>query len=202
MNQIKSLFVRIGVSGMLLFIPVLGFGQVVVEPSYEISLQFLTGSNEAGAKGSLPPSFSNVAQRLKSNFGYANYRLSETILARISNSGEFQYKAGTNLGSEVVSYSQSFLELTINGLKSGQTAKGGQGFQVQALRIGARVPIQTGVRRDEDGKDRAVVNYEQIGVTFNRFGLPENVPTLIGTLEMPGAKDTIFLMMTIKSVDQ
>lgn len=201
MKQIRSLFIGIGVSGVLLFVPVLVFGQVALEPSYEVSLQFLTGSNEAGAKGTIPANLSNIAQRLKSSFGYSNYRLSETILARMSNLGEFQYKAGTNIGAEIVSYSQSFLELTINGLKSGQTAKGTPGFQVQNLRIGARVPIATGSKKDEDGKERLLINYEQIGVTFNKFGVAENVPTLIGTLEMPGAKDTLFLILNVKPVD-
>jgi hypothetical protein len=189
------------VSGVLFFVPVLVRGQVAVEPSYEVSFHLLTGSNDATSKGSLPANLSNLSQRLKSNFAYSNYRLSETILARMSNLGDFQYKAGTNIGAEIVNYSQSFLELTINGLKSGQTAKGTQSFQVQSLRIGARVPIPTGSKKDEDGKERVIVNYEQIGITFNKFGLSENIPTLIGTLEMPGAKDTLFLIMTVKPVD-
>ncbi len=104
------------------------------------------------------------------------------------------------MGREVVIQPQSFLDLTVSDLWSGQTAKGGQGFMIESFRFGARVPV-TNVTKDDAGKERSATNYEQIGLTLNKVGLPENVPTLVGTLNLPGPNDTIFLVMTIKSVD-
>ena len=49
MKQIKSLFIGIFVSGVLFFVPVLGFGQTPVESNYEVSLQLQIGAND-GAK--------------------------------------------------------------------------------------------------------------------------------------------------------
>ncbi|HQZ95127.1 MAG TPA: hypothetical protein PLP21_02355 [Pyrinomonadaceae bacterium] len=201
MNKIKLLIVSIGVSGVLFLLPVLGFGQAALEPSYEVSLQLLMGSNDGGQKGNLPSTLSGISQRLKSSYSYSNYRLAETLLGRISNRGKFEYKSGANFGRDLASQPPNFIEMTLNELKTGQTAKGSQAFQIETFRFGARVPVITSVIKDESGKERSAVNYEQIGLTLNKVGLSENVPTLIGTLNMPGVNDTIFLVMTIKPVD-
>lgn len=201
MNKIKLLIAGIGVSGVLFLLPVLGFGQAAMEPSYEVSLQIVSGSNDANLKGGLPTNLSNLSQKLKTSYTYSNYRLVETVITRMSNQGEFQYKSGTNIGADMGNFSQSFLEMTIASLKSGLSAKGTPGFQIQSIRIGARVPVATGSKKDEDGRERAIYNYEQIGNTVVKLGLGENIPTLIGSLTMPGSKETIFLVMTVKPVD-
>ncbi len=202
MNKIKLLIAGICVSGVLFLLPVMGLGQTAVEPSYEVSLQLLMGSNDAGPKGSLPSSLSGISQRLKANYSYSNYRLSDTLFGRISNRGKFEYRSIANFGRDVVIQQPSFVEMTANELKTGLTAKGGQAFLLESFRFGAKVPVVTSVSKDESGKERSVVSYEQIGITLNKVGLSENVPTLIGTLNMPGVNDTLFVVMTVKTVDQ
>ena len=173
-----------------------------VEPSYDVSLQLVIGSNETAEKTELPADLSAVTRQLKTRFAFSNYRLANTILCRISNAGNFEYKSAGNIfGQQSNSGSPTFLESTISGFKSMPTAKGQPGFEAQAFRFGARVPIITGNYKDDVGKVNSVINYEQIGVTAVRLGLPQNVPTLIGTLNLPGTTGTIFLIMTVRSAD-
>ena len=198
MSKIKLLLISIGVSGLLLAGSVVGFGQQAGEPSYEVSLQLLLGSNDATQKGNLPANLSAVSQQIKSSFGMTNHRLVGTFLGRMGNSGNFESKSGLNIGQQISGQPQSFLEWNINGLRSGQGVKG---YQVQQWRIQARVPVTTGSAKDDSGKERSIVNYENLGLNFSKVGFQENVPTMIGTLNLSGASETIFVIMTVKAVD-
>lgn len=198
MKQIKDLVVSICVSGVLLFAAVTGFGQVAAEPSYEVSMHILMGSNEAGSKGDIPSSLSGISQQLKSRVGYSNIRLAGTIIGRMANQGSFEYKSTSDLFGQDPTF-RSFLELTVRDLRPGNVAGS---VKFDSIRFGARVPLITGYRKDETGKDTVVVNYEQIGLTLNRPGIYENLPALIGTLGAPNGKDMIFVVMTVKPLDR
>ncbi len=200
MKQIKDLFVNIGVSCVLLFAAVTCFGQGTIEPSYEVSVQLVMGSNATG-NDALPTSLGGISQQLKRNFAYKNYRLGTTILSRMSNHSDFEYKSYANLtGSENDSRMRNFLEMSIRGLKKGETDPAG--FNIQSMRLGARVPVVMGTNKDPDGKDVPVVNYENIGLTINRVAIPTNNPTIIGTLDMPTTNEMIFVVMTVRAAAQ
>ncbi|MBK8302080.1 MAG: hypothetical protein IPK98_01180 [Chloracidobacterium sp.] len=82
-----------------------------VEPSYNISLQLVIGSNDAQTRGDLPGELNNVSRQLKSSFAFSNYRLASTFLGRISNTGNFEYKSTSNIfGQESSGATQSFIE--------------------------------------------------------------------------------------------
>jgi hypothetical protein len=81
------------------------------------------------------------------------------------------------------------------------TAKGQPGFQAQAFRFGARVPVVAGNARADGGVPTAGLSYESIGLSLSKIGFAENTPTLIGTLNLPGANGTIFLIMTVRAAD-
>lgn len=205
-----SLFKNFAYSSFLFCVvavaPAVVFGQPEavsrVEPSYEVSLQLLIGTNDNTGKAEFPKDLSAISQHLKSNFSFSNYRLTGTYLGRISNMGTFEYKSVDNVsGKESGVNPQTFLEWNVFNLKSGQSAKGAAGFQVQSFKFGARVPVTTVTVKEETGKERPLINYENIGLNLSRLGLQEGVPTLVGTLNLPGASDTIFLVMTVKSVD-
>lgn len=193
---------------LVLVSSIISFGQsdppkppLQVEPSYDVSLHLLIGSNE-GSKSDLPASLANVSKQLKANFSFTNYRLASTFLGRISNNGNFEYKSAGNLfGKEAEGTPQTFLEWTVANFRSMPTAKGQPGFQAQAFRFGARVPVQTTILQGEGGKGSPVYNYESIGLSIGKIGLGENTPTLVGTLNLPGANGTIFLVMTIRSAE-
>lgn len=174
-----------------------------VEPSCDVTLHLIIGSNDATQRNELPANLAAISRQLKGAMPFPNYRLASTFLGRVSNSGNFEYKSISNIFGESSDLrSQTFLEWSLVNLKGLPTAQGGQGFQAVNFRFGAKVPVMTGgTVKDESGKATPVVNYESIGLTPRGVGLAENVPTMIGTLNLPGANDTIFLVMTVKGVD-
>jgi len=173
-----------------------------VEPSYDVSLHLLVGSND-GTRGDLPASLSSVPKQIRANFTFTNYRLAGTLLGRIANSGNFEYKSvGSFFGKDAADTSpQSFLEWTMANLRNMPTAKGQPGFQAQSFRFGIRVPVSLGSSRGDGGTSTPTFQYEAIGVSLSKVGLAENTPTLIGTLNLPGATGVIFLVMTVRSSD-
>ncbi len=173
-----------------------------VEPSYEVSLQLLVGSNDGGSSPEVPQNLSTISRQLKGAFPFSNYRLAHTLLGRVSNTGSLEYKSvGDVFAQPSDRRSESFLEWTMGNIRNMPTAKGPSGFQAQAFRFGARVPVVVGNAKDDAGKMNPIVNYEQIGLMLGKIGLSENMPTLMGTVNLPGAGGTIFLVVTIKSVD-
>lgn len=181
-----------------------GRSALQVKPSYDIVLHLVVGSNDgaASARDELPAALANVAKQLKTNFTLSNYRLGNTFLARVSNGGSFEYKSvGDVFGKDAGDAQQSFVEWAIGRLEAMPTGKGQPGFQAQSFRFGVRVPVRTTSFQGESGKGSAVYNYEGIGLSIREVGFAENKPTLIGTLNLPGANGTIFLIMTVRTTD-
>ena len=50
----------------------------------------------------------------------------------------------------------------------------------------------------EDGKTSGTMVYEPVGLTVNHLVLPENRPTMIGTISLPKTNGTVFLVLTIR----
>jgi hypothetical protein len=200
MKQIKSLFVGICVSVVLFAAAEAGFSQAA-QPNYEATLQMVVGSNDGSARGSLPTGFRSLTQQLGERFGFSNYRLAGTMVARLANASEFENRSISSMFSpNPESRSATFLEWTMKGLRPAPGVKGNQ-FAIDSLRFGARVPVPVATLRDQSGKDQPVINYEQIGVTLKTLAVPENTPTLVATLNLPGGTDTIFLVMTVRPVE-
>ena len=172
-----------------------------IQPSCEVSLHLIVGSNEAAKKGDIPENLNAIIKKLRSTFPFTNYRLANTLLGRISNDGSFEYKSvGDAFGQGSAGASQTFLEWSMNNFRTGPTAKGTPGFQAQGFRFGARVPVTVGTR-EENGKMIPSISYESIGLVLGKIGFAQTFPTLIGTIDMPGADGTIFLVMTVRSAD-
>ncbi len=168
-----------------------------LEPSYEVALHVVIGSNEPGGKTDLPAGLSVISKHLKGNFSFSNYRLANTFLGRVSNTGTVEYKSVSNiLGEETDAESQTFLEWSMVNFRSLPT-----GFQAKSFKFGARVPVRTGSFKDASGGATPVVNYESVGLTMYMIGLPANTPTLVGTISLPRTTGTIFLVATIKTAE-
>lgn len=168
-----------------------------IEPSYEVSLHVVIGSNEPGMGAPMPASLASISKQLKNNFTFTHYRLANTFLGRISNTGTIEYKSVSNiLGQETDQESQTFLEWTLGQFRAVPT-----GVQARAFRFGAKVPVRVGSAKDEAGKMIPVVNYESVGLTMNMIGLPMSTPTLVGTISLPKTTGTIFLVATIKPAE-
>ena len=168
-----------------------------MEPSYEVALHVVIGSNEAGARGDLPASLNSISRQLKNNFSFSNYRLANTFLGRITNTGNIEYRSVSNiLGQGSDPESQTFLEWSMGSFRSMQN-----GFQARSFRFGAKVPVRVGSTRDEAGRVNPVINYEPVGLTLSMIGFTPNTPTLVGTISLPKTTGTIFLVATIKPLD-
>lgn len=173
-----------------------------IESNYEAILQVVLGSSEATQKGDLPPSLNDVSRQLKTNFSFPNYKLVNTYIGRLANTGNLEYKSLSNIyGLEQESDSPSFLDWRLVGLRSVSGAGGRKAFNVQHFRFGARVPIRFTNPADASGKAPTIVNYESLGLTLDKTSVPENSPTLIGTLSLPKTTGTVFLVLTVKPVD-
>ena len=173
------------------------------ETSYEVVLQILTASNNTGDKTSVPQTLSNVVKKLKNIYSFSDYRLDSTYLQRVANTGNIEFKSIANETNQTQeNYNPIFSEWTLSGLQSMPNAKGQDSIQFQSFRFGQRVPVKTSSYKDENGKTNNVINYEQIGLTMQRFNLSENVPTIVGSLSTSKPNEMLFLVLTVKSAEQ
>lgn len=172
-----------------------------LEANYDVTLELIVGSDEPSGKDNIPSNLVPLVKKLRTSFTFSNYKLSNTILGRMSNSGNLEYKTVSNMfGPSAESDPQTFSEWSISGLRSMLTTKGQNGVQAQMFRFGARVPIKTGSVKEGDSI-RSIVAYEQIGLNMTRIGLAENTPTLVGTLSLPQSTSTLFLVLTVKPIE-
>ena len=172
-----------------------------IEPNYEAVLHVVIGSGEASQDAGLPQALSNISKQLRTNFAFTNYKLVNTYLGRIANTGNFDYKGIANIyAQEQVTDTPSFLDWRLIDLRSSQSAAGQSIFQMQSFQFGARVPIKTASTQGEDGKTSTTINYEYVGLKLDKISFTENSPTLIGTLSLPKTSGTMFLVLTVKSV--
>lgn len=171
-----------------------------IEPSYEVVLQTLIASNLSTNKSDVPQSLAGVVKKLKTDYSYPNFRLGSTFLQRVSNSGTVELKSVSNetYANQERSYSV-FSELTLTNLQNlPDAAKGQNSIQFQNLRFGQRIPIVMTTIKDDSGKSNPVVNYEQIGLTLQRFNVAENMPTIVGSLSTTKPDELMFLVLTVR----
>lgn len=170
-----------------------------VEPSYDVTLQVVIGSND-GAGQPLPAELATISRHLRENFQFTNYRVADTFLGRVANRGDLEYKSVFNiLDQKAEAESQSFLDWSLRGLKSGKDAADKPSFQADTFRFGGRIPLRFAM--DTIGKQAPIISYEQIGLNLQRFTLPVNTPTLVGTITMTKALGTMFVVITVKSAN-
>ena len=163
-----------------------------VDTNYDVTLQLVIGSNEAGSKNDMPADLTQVSKQIRSSFDFSGYRVASTFFGRIATNGNFDYNSVASIeGKDLSSSVPTFLDWSLRDLHA---APGSRGLQAGSFRFGARVPVVVG----DLSKGQQGVNYESLGVSLNRVGLNENTPTLIGTLHLPGTTGTIFLVMTIR----
>lgn len=196
---VRSLFLLCFVTAIS--IPALGQADSRrVEPSYEVLLHLVLGSNDSTARTEMPANLSGISKQIRSNFAFTNYRLAGTYHGRIGNTGSFESKSMTvPIGSGASMTRPMFLDWTLADIQSGPISGGRDGFQARAFRFGARVPV---VAMSGEGPGAStVVNYESIGLTVSKIGIVENSPTLMGTVNLPGMEGTVFLVMTVRSTD-
>ena len=172
------------------------------DSNYEAILHVILGSSDADQSGGLPKSLSGISTQLKANFTFSNYKLVNTYLGRIANAGNLEYKSMANIhGQEQEGDSPSFLDWKLSNFRRVNETPGRGVFNVQSFRFGARVPLRVGSFKDDAGKAQSVINYESLGLSLDKLSFSENSPTLIGTLSLPKTAGTVFLVLTVKSLE-
>jgi hypothetical protein len=172
------------------------------EQNYEVTLNVFAGSNDASQRGGLPAAFGAISRQLTASFGYSNFRMINTYIGRIGSGGNIEYKSLADIfGREQQQQpdAPAFLEWRIAGLRPSEAA-GSNSFQLNQFRFGARIPIRIGTGTDPSGKPQPAFNYESVGLNVDRLGVPENAPALIGTINLPRADGTVFLILTVRPV--
>jgi hypothetical protein len=163
-------------------------------------LQVLVASNKPNA-GKLPASLANVAKKLKNEYAYSNYNLAATFLERISINGIVEHKGLLNQLGQNQENDTYFTDWALNGLRPAVNSEGRNVVQFQHFRFGARVPVVVQVQRDAKGDNNRIINYEAIGVNINRFNVPENVPTVVGSLSTQKTDEFVFLVLTVRKAE-
>jgi hypothetical protein len=169
------------------------------DPCYEVVLQILVASNNAGEKSSLPPALSNVVKKLKTNYSFSDYRLATTYLQRTSSSIEYKSLLSDFTGLKD-NNAPVFSEWSLRNLRSLPAANGRNSIQFESFRFGARIPIVS-VVMSESGKTSPGVNYEPIGIMTTRFSLNESEPTIVGSLATSKPDELMFLVLTVKAAE-
>jgi hypothetical protein len=207
MNQPRKL-ISIGfIAAVIIFGGRISFAQAEsktgLEPNYEAMLYVILGSDDTAQRGELPKSLSAVSRQIRDNFAFQNYKLVNTYLGRIANSGSLEYKSVSNIfGAEQNADSPSFLEWNIavfrNGIKDGAKTA----MQIDLFRFGARVPVRVSTVSGETNKPSLSLstNYESVGLKVHRVGIAEDTPTLIGNISLPKTTGTVFLVLAIRPV--
>jgi len=170
------------------------------EPTYEIVLQLLTASNNVADKNAVAPALTAVVKRLKTLYAFSAYRLTTTYLQRTSNSVE--YKSLMNdFSSNAEKTAPAFSDWSLRNLRTLPDSQGRKTIQFDNFRFGARIPIMVQTFGDGNGKSAPVLNYESIGINNSRFSLPENEPTVLGSLATSKADELMFLVLTVRAVE-
>lgn len=205
MNKPKNIFSI----AALLFVCLLGltnsFAQTPAkqaESSYEVLLQVLIASNTASDKSAaVPQTLSNVVRKLKTNYSFANYSLNSTYLQRIANRGNLEFKGVSNEPNQDI-YAPVFSEFILGQLQNSPDANGQNSISIQNFRFGRRVPVKTADYKNESGKSNSVVNYESVGLSMLRLNLSLNTPTIIGNLSTSKPDELMFIVLTVKPVEE
>jgi hypothetical protein len=197
MNKPKIIFSVVALFLVCLLNSTTSFAQAPTnqqtQPSYEVVLQVLTASNNAGDKSNaVPQTLSNAVKKLKTNYTFSNYRLSLTYLQRVANTGNLEFKGVSNEPNQDV-YVPIFSDWTIGQLMNLPDAKGQNSISIQNFRFGQRVPVKT---------TSNTVNYEYAGLTMGRLNLLVNTPTVIGNLSTSKPDEVMFLILTVKPTQE
>ena len=168
------------------------------DPSYDVLLQIVIGGDDK-ANMPLPQSLAGIAKQLKANYPYADYKLANTYVGRIAVNGNLENKSISNVfGQTQQGDTPSFWEWSLMGLRSTPAAGGRSDLALNVFRFGARIPVRTGTAKDGSGNTQPIFNYENIGLNSGRLTVPENTPTLVGSLALPNTTGTAFLVLTLR----
>lgn len=164
------------------------------EPSYEVMLQVLVGSNAPEQKNAAPGNLLAVTRGLRNRIPFANFNLTSTYFHRVANTGNLQIKNVSSIDAgSTDAVTPIFSEWSIGQLKTlPSDAASRNSIQITNFRFGQRIPIRVA---------NGTVNYEQVGLSLEKLNLPENVPTVVGSLSAEKPDEMMFLVLTVRQTE-
>lgn len=172
------------------------------EPSFDVILQTVIASNNAGAKSDVSQTLSGIVKKLKSDFLFSSYRLNSTYMQKVSNKGTFEVK-NVDYGQDDIQGKNppTFSEWRLAGLQMLLDEKGQETIYVQNFKFGQRIPLATSNITAENGKTSSVITYEQVGLSTS-FSVSKNAPTVVGSVATSKPDELMFLILTVKSAEK
>src|SRR5437016_4387286 len=117
MIQTRSLKIAVLTLSLLMASSVAAAAQQQPDVNYDVTLQLVIGSNEAGAKNETPSDLGPVLKQIRSNFEFSGYRLATTFFGRIASNGNFDYNSVASIeGKDLSSSVPTFLDWSLRDL--------------------------------------------------------------------------------------
>jgi hypothetical protein len=154
----------------------------------DFQLYLLVGSNTPSQTEKLPAALDGVAKQLKTALPFSHYRLSGTMLNRVSG---FQGKMSLRWNGEPLFAGTSkyaYYEMSANGV----LLKQDNSISVLSFIFGGKLPLTAGSLNGQ-----STVVYENIGLD-TRFTVREGEPAIIGTLSAGQGGEIGILVVNFK----
>ena len=170
-------------------------------PNYKIYLDTIVATNDSGGNKKLSASLTNAIKDIKSD-AFSDYYLFSSSFERIGSSSEINQRGIFNsIGKIGETNSPFFINWSLSGFTELSDGKGQNVTQFGVFRFDARVPFVSKTKFSEEKPSVPVVNYEQIGLNLGKFYVPQNVPTVIGSLSVSQSNDMFYFVLTVKPVE-
>lgn len=188
---------KLGTIALLLLFTATCIAQSENKQSYDVELRVFLGSDRAGPSNSLPTDLEPFTRKLTAQFGQKHLSPAGLFHARVLDGGTVENRSMTSFSlasfeSTPIITNWRFSNITEVIDASNRTITG-------AFRFNANVPIRTAVT--PDGKSQFVVNYEQISLSINQIAINGQGPTFVGSLNLPGSGDVVFLFLSVSVAD-
>ena len=170
-----------------------GRGQHPAAQGLNVTLHLVVGGDDVSGLRELPAGLDPVVRQIRSAYPHKNYRLADTIFARAADNSTIEYKGSSGLMGHDTK--RAFLDWSLAGLRRSSNAVS---FESVLFRFNARVPVAAAAVQEPDGKTRSIYDYETAAFSLATLSIPENVPTLLGTLSLPN-NDTLYLVVSVRS---
>lgn len=168
--------------------------------NYDVHLHVLVSGEAASGVTGTPPSLEGVVRQLKASLPSAEYALSATFINRVKDGGRLEVKsAGPPVFSSTPpeAFRTSFFNYLLGGIRLADDASSRKSIEIREFRLSLRVPVQTGIAKDDKGASQPIIQYEDVGLN-TQFSVREGEPTLAGTLNTGKPGQHFAFVVTIK----
>lgn len=175
---------------------------VRAEVNHEVHLHLLVTAEGAEGAARVPPALDAVVRQLKAAMPPADYRLAASFINRVRDGGQFEVKSvgGVPFGPARAQRSQQpgYLQLSLSGVKLLDPGSERPSINIQHLRLGMKVPVQTpSAAADGTPGGNPVLQYEDVGVN-TILSVREGEPTLVGTLNTSAPGQFYAIVITVR----